>query len=163
VERVRYKVVPEPRSVAALRDVQTALPLVPGSVEDCCSRIRDRTDLQSRDVAREYLTFAQALGLATESERGYSSARDSPPNDELGGRFREQVFGARELLASLEDGPKTAVACFQEIRDDVPQWERDRHTDWEAEWRDRTERLLEWGVEFGLVTRTDDGYRIADE
>lgn len=156
---MRYKVVPEPRSVEFLRDVQAALPLVPGSVEDCCSRIRDRTDLQSRDEAREYLTFAQALGLAAEGERGYHRTRAEGSNEGLANGFRERVFGAREVLESLDDGPKSVEEGFAAIRDAVPNWERDRHSDWEAEWRERTERLLEWGVEFGLLERTDDGYR----
>lgn len=159
---MRYKVVPEPRSVAFLRDVQSALPLVPGSVEDCCARIRDRTDLQSRDEAREYLTFVQALGLATEGDRGYSQVRDGPADDELGERFHEQVFGARETLQALADGAGTAAECFEMARDTVPRWERERHVDWEAVWRDRTERLLAWAVEFGLVSRRDGTYRLRD-
>lgn len=160
---MRYKVVPAPRSVAFLRDVRAALPLVPGSVEDCCTRIRDRTDLQSRDRAREYLTFAQALGLAAEGERGFHRTREEPTDGELADRFRENVFGAREALDALDDGPKTAAECFDVIRDVVPRWERDRHTDWEAQWRDVTRRLLEWGVAFGLLDRTGDEYRLAEE
>ncbi|MCU4798867.1 hypothetical protein OB920_00565 [Halobacteria archaeon HArc-gm2] len=156
---MRYKVVPEPRSVEFLRDVQAALPLVPGTVEDCCSRIRDRTGLPSRDVAREYLTFAQALGFAAEGDRGFHRTREDPPEDELAQRFLEHVFGARKIVDVLADGEKTVREAFDEIRDLVPQWERDRHTDWEAEWLDRTERLLEWAVEFGLVERSADGYR----
>ena len=156
---MRYKVVPESRSVAFLREVQAALPLVPGSVEGCCSRIRDRTDLQSRDEAREYLTFAQALGLAAEGGRGFHRTREEPDDGELAERFRENVFGAREVLDGLEAGPRPVEQTFDEIRESVPRWERDRHSDWASEWFDRTERLLEWGVEFRLAERTEDGYR----
>lgn len=159
---MRYKVVPEPRSVAFLEAVQAALPFVPGTVEDCCRRIRDRTDLHSRDEAREYLTFAQALGLASESERGFSRTRADPDPDELGARFRERVFGAREVLETLDD-PKSADEAFGELREIVPQWERDRRSDWESEWRERIEWLLSWGVEFGLVERTGAGYRRSTE
>lgn len=157
---MRYKVVPAPRSVAFLRDVQSALPLVPGSVDDCCARIRDRTDIQSRDEARAYLTFVRALGLAADSDRGYSRVRDGPADDELGERFREQVLGAREVLQALEHGPRTAAECFELGRDTVPRWERERQVDWETEWRARTERLLEWAAEFGLVRRQDSKYRL---
>ncbi|SFR93797.1 hypothetical protein SAMN05216559_1376 [Halomicrobium zhouii] len=161
---MRYKVVPEARSVAFLRDVQAALPLVPGTVEDCCSRIRDRTGLPSRDVAREYLTFAQALGLAAEGDRGFHRTREDPSEDDLADRFLEHVFGAREVVDALDEGSKTVAETFEAMRDVVPRWERDRHTDWEAEWLDRTERLLEWAVEFGLVERSEDGYRrVTDE
>jgi len=156
---MRYKIVPEPRSVEFLRDVQAALPLVPGTVEDCCSRIRDRTGLPSRDVAREYLTFAQALGFAAEGDRGFHRTREDPSEDELAQRFLEHVFGAREVVESVDEGPKSTEEAFDEIRDLVPRWERDRHTNWEAEWLDRTERLLEWAVEFGLVERSEEGYR----
>jgi len=159
---MRYKVAPPARSVAFLRDVQSALPLVPGTVDDCCARIMDRTDLQSRDEAREYLTFVQALGLATETDRGYSQVRDGPADDELCERFREHVFGAREVLETLADGPKTVAACFEIVRDTVPRWERERHVDWEAEWQARTERLLGWAVEFGLLRRQDGKFRLRD-
>jgi hypothetical protein len=148
---MRYKVVPEPRSVAFLREVQQALPLVPGSVEDCCTRIRDRTDLQSRDAAREYLTFAQALELAVEGDRGFYRSREEPGESALAQRFEARVFGARELLDVLAAGPQTEDGCFDALRETVPQWERDRHADWEGEWRERTERLLEWAVVFELV------------
>lgn len=156
---MRYKVVPEPRSVEFLRDVQAALPLIPGTVEDCCSRIRDRAGLESRDEAREYLTFAQALGLAAEGDRGFHRTREGPSKEELAARYLEHVFGAREVVESIEGESKSVEECFDAVREFVPQWERDRHTDWEAEWIDRTERLLEWGVEFGLVERTEDRYQ----
>ncbi len=157
---MRYKVAPEPRSVAFLRDVQSALPLVPGTVEDCCARIGDRTGLQSRDEARSYLTFVRALGLATETDRGYSRVRDGPADDELGERFREHVFGAQEVLEALAGGARTAAECFEALRESVPRWERERHADWEPEWRARTEHLLEWAVEFGLVYRQDGEYQL---
>ncbi|MBX0287505.1 hypothetical protein [Haloarcula salinisoli] len=159
---MRYKVVPAPRSVAFLRDVQSALPLVPGSVDDCCARILDRTDLGARDDAREYLTFVQALGLATESDRGYSQVHDGPADGELGAQFRENILGAQETLQALEDGPQTPAECFEAIRESVPRWEREHVTDWEAEWRERSERLLGWAVEFGLVRRQSGEYRLLD-
>ena len=159
---MRYKVVPTPRSVAFLREVQSALPLVPGSVDDCCARIRDRTDLQSRDEAREYLTFVQALGLASESERGYSRVRDGPADGELGAQFRDHVFGAREVLQALSDGPKTTAECFERVHESVPRWERERVTDWKAAWRERTAHLLGWAVEFGLVSHADGEYRLCE-
>jgi len=159
---MRYKVAPEPRTVAFLRDVQSALPLVPGSAADCCARIRDRTDLASRTRAREYLTFVQALGLATEGDRGYGRTRDGPADDELGERFREHVFGARETLQAVADGPRTAAACFETLRESVPRWERERHADWETEWQERTEHLLGWAVEFGLMCRQNSEYRLRD-
>jgi len=157
---MRYKVAPDPRTVAFLRDVQSALPLVPGTVDDCCARILDRTDLRSREEAREYLTFVRALGLAAEHDRGYSQVRDGPADGELGTPFRENVFGAREVLQALDEGSHTTAACFQTVRASVPRWERERRTDWEAAWRERTAHLLAWAVEFGLVSRQDGSYQL---
>lgn len=154
---MRYKVVPPVRDVAFLREVRAALPLVPDSVEDCCARIRDRTGCPSRDEAREYLTFCQALGLAAESDRGYHRTRTDLDDADLAERFRDAVFGAREVLAALDGESRTADEVYAEVREVVPRWERDRHADWEEVWRERIERLLEWGVAFGLVRRSEDG------
>lgn len=159
---VRYKVIPPARDVDALFAVRDALPLVPGTVEDCCSRIRDRTDVPSRDAAREWLTFCQALGLAAETDRGFHRLRDDPDPGALGDRLLDGVFPARELLDALEaDGPLTADAAFENLREQIPRWERSRSPDWEADWRERVEHLLEWAVAFGLVERGDEGYRRA--
>jgi len=160
---MRYKVVPAPADRALLADVHGALPLVPGSVEDCCTRIRDRTTIPSRDEAREWLTFAQALGLAAETERGYHRVRDPPDEAELADAFEGRIFGVDVLLGALADAdePLDADAGFAAVRDIVPRWERDRYTDWESEWTDRVERLLEWCVVFGLVERSDGGYTAA--
>ncbi len=156
---MRYKVVPEPRSVAFLREAAETLPLVPGSVEDCCSRIRDETAVLSRDRAREYLTLLEALGLAEETDRGYRRLRDQPGDGVLAERFRERVFGVRELLAALDSqGELDVDGAFDVLADEVPRWERDRREDWEEEWRERIRRLLEWCVAFGLAERDGDEY-----
>lgn len=158
---MRYKVVPPVRSVAFLREASASLPLVPGTVEDCCTRLRDGTDLASRDVAREYLTFLQALGLASEAEGGFYQSRDAPETDALREAFREQVFGASETINAVESGADTPEAVFEEvIEPTVPRWERDRDQQWRATWRKRTERLLEWGVQFDLLEPSgEDRYR----
>jgi hypothetical protein len=157
---MRYKVVPEPRGVEFLLEVRDALPLVPGSVEDCCTRIRDRTGVPSRDRARAWLTFARALGLAAETPRGYHRVRGDVSQADLAAAFRERVFGARELLDALAaaDAPVPAADAFDSIRGVVPRWERSRHADWEAEWRERTRNLLEWAVAFGLAASVEGGY-----
>jgi hypothetical protein len=156
---MRYKVVPPVRSREFLRDGAGTLPLVPGSVEDCCSRVRDGTAVQSRDEARMYLTFMQALGLVAATERGLHRVRETPSDGALATAFRERVFGAQEMLAALDSGPRTVEKVFAEMREEVPAWERDRHTDWVAEWRERTRRLLGWAVQLGLAERDSDQYR----
>jgi hypothetical protein len=158
---MRIKVVPEPADRTLLAEGHEALPLVPGSVEDCCRRIRDRTRIPSRDEAREWLTFAEALGLATETDRGFHRVRDPPDNAALESAFVENVFGVRELVEATAnaDDPLTQTAAFEAVRDEVPRWERNRYSDWEREWHERVGRLLAWGVEVGALESVGDGYR----
>jgi len=159
---VRYKIVPPARDRAFLLAVRDALPLVPGTVEDCCTRIRDRTDVPSRDAAREWLTFCQALGLAAETERGYHRLREDPDAATLAERLVANVFPAREVRDALAaaDGPVTADAAFEAVRETVPHWERSRSPDWETTWRERVANLLDWLVALGAATATGDGYRL---
>jgi len=159
---MRYKVVPEPRDLGALRAIRDAVPLVLGTEEDCCSRIVTRTPVAGRDSAREWLTFLQALGLVAEPDRGFHRTRDDPDREALGERFLDAVFGAREVREVLaEEGPASPGDVFAALREEVPRWERHRRSDWEGDWRERTTRLLDWGVVFGAFEETDDGrYRI---
>lgn len=159
---MRYKIVPPPRDREFLIAVSDALPLVPGSEDDCCSRIRDRTPVESRADAREWLTFCQALGLAAETEGAYHRVRETPDAEALAERLVENVFPTRELLAVLESqGPLDAGEAFEALRDDMPRWERSRTADWEAEWRERVANLLGWCVALGLAESTDGEYRAA--
>lgn len=157
---MRYKIVPPVRDVEFLMAARRTVPLVPGTVEDCCLRLVDETAAPSRDVAREYLTFLQALELVAETDRGFRRRRVDVDDADLADAFERRVFGASELLDALRTaGSLTAEEAFEALRDGVPRWERDRHTDWRGEWRERAERLLGWSVEFGLATRDGDRYR----
>jgi len=159
---MRYKVVPGPVDADLLFAARDALPLVPGSVEDCCTRVRDRTDVPSREDAREWLTFLQALGLAAGTDRGFHRVREDPDRDPLGEAFLANVFGAREVRDALAaaDGPLAPGAVFERVRDIVPRWERDRDPGWESGWRGRVGRLLAWGVVFGVFEEHDEGYTL---
>jgi hypothetical protein len=161
---MRYKIVPEPLDWDGLLEARDALPLVPGTVEDCCTRIRDGTPLQSRDAARELLTFLQALGLAAESDRGFHRVRGDVTDDDLRAAFVENVFGARELRDALlaADEPLTADDGLDVLREQIPGWERARYPDWEAEWGERVDRLLTWATVFGLADSVDGAYRVAE-
>jgi len=161
---MRYKVVPGPVDGALLDAVSGAVPLVPGSVEDCCTRIRDRTALGSREGAREWLTFCQALGLVDETDRGYYRVRDPPGNEALAAAFSTEVFGAREVLDALGSADRAlgVAETFEAVRDAVPRWERDRKPNWEVEWHGRVRRLLEWGTVFGYLERAGEADLPAD-
>lgn len=159
---MRYKVAPDPPADReGLARAQRAVPRVPGSEDDCCTRLRERLGLPTRDDGREWLTFLDGLGLATETDRGYRRTDRDPDADAVATAFRERVFGARELLDALAatDGSLTAEEGFAALREIVPTWERNRHDDWERLWRQRAHRLLDWAVLLGLATRADEGYR----
>jgi hypothetical protein len=158
---MRFKVAPGPVDPDLLAAVHGAVPLVPGSVDDCCARILDRTDVGAREDAEAWLTFCRALGLATETDRGYERERRDPGDEAVAAAFVERVFGVAELLDALAaaDDPLSAADAFDAIRDVVPTWERNRHGDWVAVWTERTRRLLDWAAVFGRVERVDAGYR----
>ena len=174
---MRFKVVPAlpdaareepPVALDLLARARDAVPLVPRSEDDCCMRVVNAGVVGARDDASEWLTFARALEVAAESDRGYHRVRDAPDPTAAGrtvlaGRFRERVFGAEELLAALAaaDGGLTADAAFDRFRDRVPNWERRRHTDTEAVWRDRVEHLLDWAVVLGLARWDGERYWVA--
>jgi len=160
---VRFKRVPDPpASLDALSDYRRAVPLVPGSEDDCCARLQRRTDVATRDAARTWLTFLRALELVAKTDDGYARTRKDANPDALAEAFRERVFGAREVLSALDDGPADADEAFEAVRPAVPQWERHRNPEtWETEWRERVERLLAWAELLGLAERTADGYAAA--
>ncbi len=156
---MRYKVAPPPRSLSFLEQVRGAVPLVPEDESDCCLGIQRATDIEDRERARAYLTFARALGLVTESSRGYHRTREPTEADRLATAFRQRVFLVDELLEAVEREPQTVDSAFDAVRDAVPRWERERRSDWVADWQTRADNLLGWGVEFGLLTVDDGQYR----
>ncbi|NHN47250.1 hypothetical protein G9464_06515 [Halostella sp. JP-L12] len=157
---MRFKEVPPaPDSLDFVADAQRAVPLVPGSEDDCCARLQRRTDVPDREAARTWLTFLRALGLAEETDAGYARTDRDIDREGLAAAFREGVFGAAEVASLLSDHPLTAAEAFEQFRPDVPQWERHRNPEtWEDEWEGRVARLLEWAVLLGLAERTDAGY-----
>jgi hypothetical protein len=159
---VKFKVVPEPRSIEFVREAQRALPLVPGTEDDCCARLMNRTDLPARDEAREWVTFLRALRLAEETDSGFRRLRREPSRATLADAFRERIFGAEIVLDILStDGPIGVDGIFERFRDRVPNWERHRRSDWEDDWRERVRRLLGWLVIFDLTECVGENYRIA--
>jgi len=166
---VKFKVVPDPRSLRAVREVMLAVPLVPGSEDDCCARLVADTDVASRDAAKEWLTFLRALGLVAESDGKYYQTRADLDDADLARAFRERVHPVEDLLAVLDEAaaaggtPLTPEDAYERVRERVPQWERSRRSDWEDVWCDRTERTLAWAVAFGFAERVDGGYRPAED
>jgi hypothetical protein len=157
---MRFKLVPQaPESVAVVADAQRAVPLVPGTEADCCARLMRRLDLPSRDVARTWLTFLRALGLAAERESGFVRLPHEPTRSSLATALLDGVYGARELVDALGAEPTTADAVFERFEPRIPEWERHKDpSGWRETWRERVDRLLDWLVLVGVVERRDDGY-----
>ena len=101
---MRLKPLPEPPD--SLEDVaaaQRAVPLVPGSEDDCCARLMRRREFPSRDVARTWLTFLRALELAEETPSGFKRTDREPTLENVRESFVERVFGAEEALTALQN------------------------------------------------------------
>ncbi|WP_423999763.1 hypothetical protein ACOZ4I_11845 [Haloarcula salina] len=155
---MRYKVAPPPRSLEFLERARGAIPLVPGDEADCCRAIQRETDVGDRETAQSYLVFLRALGLVAESERGYYRTGSDFEPEAAAEAFRRSVFGVDVLVDALASGPLDADDAFEVLRDEIPRWERERHTDWVTVWRERVEHLLEWAVTFGLAEKTAGEY-----
>ncbi|WP_276301919.1 hypothetical protein [Halorussus lipolyticus] len=161
---MQFKLVPEPpESLEFVAEAQRAVPLVPGSEDDCCARMLDRTDLTSRDEARTWLTYLRALGLAEEKSSGFARIRRDPEPEYLREQFRENVFGVPALLEILEgaDESLSAEEVFAEFEDEVPTWEHHKNPNsWEEIWSERVEYLLDWSVLLGLAEEVDGEYAV---
>jgi len=171
---MKFKLVPEPPdAVRLVADAQAAVPLVPGPEDDCCARLMDRVGFRSRDVARTWLTFLRALGLAEETDDGFRRLRTEPTLERVRGGVLSGVYGAGDVADALiaaggttaerdPAGPLAADAAFEAFVDRVPEWERYRTDDWESVWRERVERLLGWLVVLDLAEERADGYVATD-
>lgn len=158
---MRYKPVPEPVPLSTVDAIQRAVPLVPGSTDDCCARIVDRTTVASRDDARRWLTFLTALGLVDARDGRYVRTDRDPGEDAVAAAFRDNVYGVEELVSTIRaaDTPLTVDMVLDRL-DLMPRWERDRSTDPDRDWHTRLSHLLSWAVTFGLLEETATGYRL---
>jgi len=146
---MRLKPVPEPPDdLDDLREYQRAVPLVPGSTDDCCVRLRDRRDLPDRQTANDWLAFLRALGLVEETPRGFVRTDAEPTAERVREGLRESVLLVPETLSALRAAspadPLTSDDVFAATRESVPRHDRARDPEWEATWRERADRLLGW-------------------
>jgi hypothetical protein len=156
----RFKLVPPaPDSLDGVAEAQRAVPLVPGTEDDCCARLLRRLELPSRDVARTWLTFLRALGLAAEREAGFVRLDREPTPDSLRDTLLDRVYGAREVHDALGAEPRGVDAVFEGFADRVPEWERYKEpARWREVWRERVGHLLDWLVLLDLAERREAGY-----
>ncbi|ADQ66607.1 hypothetical protein C499_02579 [Halogeometricum borinquense DSM 11551] len=162
---MKFKLVPEaPAQLDFVADAQRAVPLVPGTEDDCCARLMRRLDFESRDVARTWLTFLRAMELADETDDGSFVRRETDPTEaHLTDAFERRVYGASDVLALLDDDPKTIEDVFDGFEDRVPVWEHHRAAEnWRDVWTERVGRILDWAVLLDLAERRDGGYVAAN-
>ncbi len=157
---MRLKPVPEPpERLDELRTLQRAVPLVPGSTDDCCARLRDRCELADRHVANDWLAFLRTLGLVRETPRGFVRADADPTPERVRTGLREGVLLAPEAIAALRTAspadPLTPAALFEATRESVPRHDRARDPEWETSWRARADRLLRWLALVDLAALVD--------
>lgn len=162
---MKFKPVPPaPDDFGYVARVQRAVPLVPGTEDDCCARLVDRLGVE-RDDARTWLTFLRALELAEETLSGYRRTGTEPSVEGCREAFLGRVFAADAVRDAVgAAGPLTADEAFERVRERVPTWERHRDTGWTAAWRERVARLLDWLVLLEAANRVDDRsprYRVA--
>ncbi|MDS0299565.1 hypothetical protein NDI76_12505 [Halogeometricum sp. S1BR25-6] len=158
---MKFKLVPTPPDeLGFVADAQRAVPLVPGSEDDCCARLMRRLDLPSRDVARTWLTFLRALELAEETSDGsFVRLQREPTAAHLRDAFERRVYGASDVLDALSDEPKSVADVFGGFDERVPAWERHRAVEnWRDIWTERVERILDWLVLLDLAAAEADGY-----
>lgn len=157
---MRFKVVPPVRSRAFIREAHWSLPLVPSSENDCCALLMNH-GIDSRDEAREWITFLRALGLVSEENGRFYQRQVDPSDRELASAFRERVYAANELLnlVAETESPLKVEELFEQGQEQgiIPQWERYQQ-DWENVWRVRIQRILAWGCEFNLLKQREEGY-----
>ncbi|WP_306058773.1 hypothetical protein [Natronococcus wangiae] len=160
---MQFKPVPAaPESLDVLETVRRAVPRDPESTNDCCARLVERTEIESRDAAAAWLIFLRALECASEEPSGFARTRRDLEPEDLRRAFRDRVCGADELLARLEaaDEPLSATATADRLGGtDSRSERRDRSNRFEERREERVERLLEWAALLGLAERTDGGYR----
>jgi hypothetical protein len=159
----RFKLVPAaPDSLEEVAEAQRAVPLVPGTEDDCCARLVRRRGFPSRDVARTWLTFLRALGLAAERDSGFVRRSREPTPAYLREAFLDGVYGAREVRDVLGAEPLDADAVFERFEERVPAWEHHKDpTGWRETWHERVGHLLEWLVLLDVAERRGDGYVLA--
>ena len=158
---MRLKRVPEPPAdLNALAAHQRAVPLVPGDVDDCCIRLRDRRGLGDRQTANDWLAFLRTLDLVRETSRGFVRADVDPTADVVRQGLKNGVLHVPAALDLLREAtsttPVTPESLFAATREDVPRHDRARDPSWEQTWTDRANRLLRWLVLVDLATPVDE-------
>ncbi len=158
---MRFKAIPPaPASLETLEAAWRAIPLVPEAEGACCQRVAGRLPKVDRDEARRWIALLRALEVVSKGPTGFTRTRSFPELPVLRHRFVANVVGVEELVEG-EPHVLSVDEAFERVRSAVPAWERQQNPNtWETTWRQRTERLLAWGVLFGVFDEVAAGYRL---
>lgn len=158
---VRYTLVPPARGWGFLHHVYETVPASPEVVEDCCGHIYEQTTVASREHAREWLVFLQALGCVESGAKGYFRTENPERPEYLAEPFKNKLFGVTEILeqVSTASEPLTTATVCERLDDPVKERLQSRAGTADLA-RDSVERRLKWADSFGLVFRRDDRYEL---
>jgi hypothetical protein len=156
---MRYRQLPPAGDLATLESVRRAVPRDPTETDDCCARLCDRTAVERRDHASQWLVFLTAVGCVTEDEAGYYRHDEDIDPEALAERFESHVFGAPEVLGVLDatDRPLTRAEIADRL--DARTLDRLQRTDPGSAYLDR---VLAWAVSLERVTVEGDRYASRD-
>ena len=158
---VRYKPLPEPRSLEELRAIHRAVPADPTDTDDCCRAVATAASLHDRGTAREWLGFLEALELVDSNQDGYYRCDWPADGETLGDRFERRVLGARELLEVLDSETGATLDQLVPALTDSDGFELRSSDSAEDDIEGRVRRLLGWSLELGRVAKQDERYRRA--
>jgi hypothetical protein len=152
---MRYRQLPPAGDLADLESVRRAVPRDPAETDDCCARVCDRTAVDTREQASQWLVFLTALGCVTDEGTGYYRDAADIDHEELAERFVSHVFGVPEVLGVLDGADRPLTRAEIADRLDARTRERFQRTD---PGPDYLGRLLAWAVSLDRVAVAEDGY-----
>lgn len=150
---MQYRQLPPAGTLDDVEAVYRAVPRDPTETDDCCARLCDRTSVERREHASEWLVFLTALDCVTDDGEGYYRTEETFEGEQLADRFVSRVFGVQATLELLESADEPLTN--EEIADCLADQTRRRLERIGSAYLDR---LLAWATAFELVAQTDDGY-----
>lgn len=141
--------------MADITAVWQAVPVSPDDTDDCCQRLIDRTTVDTRTHASEWLVFLTALGCVQESGDGYYRTEFEPDDQTLRDGFTSRLFGVDQVLTVLDTADE--ALSVDAVITALPERTRQRISR-TTDLREYIARLLDWGVTFDVFERHQHRY-----
>jgi hypothetical protein len=150
---MQYRQLPPVGTLDDIETVWRAVPQTPDETEDCCQRLCDRTAIDSRSHASQWLVFLSALECVSD-DGGYYRHEALPDDATLATAFESSIFGVEAVLGVAGQEPQTSTDIEKSLPETTcKRIERTEHSE------TYLDRLLGWAATFGYVEQTADGYR----